>query len=300
MPRVLRYLRDTLRLEVAPMPALGDYAPYPGPDTPLMLLGREPGPDGLYGRGAPDQPLPRDPLTPTHWLPGQGRANACGTTTLAYVLRYLLGERAPDRPRLDRASRRANIFSAPTLLVECAHRLGLPATAYNGVDLDFVLSLTDQGIPVMVLLDTTPLDLTDTANLHWVCIVAHDGDSIGIYNPHGFQQALDRATFESCWSEARLFGLPAWQRYAIAIGQPGTSLPPAPANDLAALAANWTASGVAGIVNQSVTLRSRISGAGSGGQTLAAFPGALGLLKPAAQTVAGAVMLLGAALTRRR
>lgn len=280
------------------MPALGDYAPYSGPDTPLLLLGREPGPDGLYGRPAPDQPLPRDPLTPANWLPGQGRANACGTTTLAYVLRYLLGEHAPDRPRLDRAIRRADIFSAPTLLVECAHRLGLPATAYNGVDLEFVLRLTDQDIPVMVLLDTTPLDLTDTANLHWVCVVGHHEDSIGIYNPHGFQQALDRATFEACWSEARLFGLPAWSRYAIAVGRPGVTLPTAPASGLAALGASWTASGVAGIVNQSVTLRSRVSGPSL--QTLAAFPGALGLLKPAAQTLVGAVMLLGAAAVRRR
>lgn len=282
------------------MPALGDYAPYTGPDTPLMLLGREPGPDGLYGRTAADQPLPRDPLTPGNWLPGQGRANACGTTTLAYVLRYLLGPNAPDRPRLDRAIRRANIFSAPTLLVECARRLGLPASAYNGIDLDFVLRLTDQDIPVMVLIDTTPLDLTDTANLHWVCVVAHDGDSIGIYNPHGFQQALDRTTFESCWSEARLFGLPAWKRYAIAIGRPGAMLPAGPSNDLAALGANWTACGVAGVVNQSVTLRSRISDGGASRQTLAAFPGALGLLKPAAQTLVGAVMLLGAAAFRRR
>ncbi|MCC7370682.1 MAG: hypothetical protein IT306_19840 [Chloroflexi bacterium] len=281
------------------MPALGDYAPYSGPDTPLMLLGREPGVDGLYGRPTPDEPLPRDPGNPALWLPGQGRANACGTTTLAYVLRYLLGERAPDRPRLDRAIRRADIFSAPALLVECALRLSLPATAYNGIDLDFVLGLVDRDIPVMVLVDTTPLDLTDTANLHWVCVVAHHEDRIGIYNPHGFQQELDRASFEQCWSEARLFGLPAWSRFAIAVARPGTQLPDAPSGGLSALGANWAAKGVAGVVNQSVTLRSRIGGGGGTGQTLSAFPGALGLLKPAAQTVAGAALLLGAALVRR-
>jgi hypothetical protein len=284
------------------MPALGDYAPYDGPDTPLLLLGREPGPDGLYGRTRPDEPLPRDPLDPSLWLPGQGRANACGTTTLAYVLRYLRGPAAPDRPRLDRAIRRADIFSAPALLVGCARRAGLPAVAYNGVDLDFVLGLVDRDIPVMVLIDTTPLDLTDTANLHWVCVVGHHGDSIAIYNPHGFQQALDRASFESCWGEARLFGLPAWQRFAIAVGRPGAALPAAPTNDLAALGANWAASGVAGVVNHAMTLRhrARAGRGGLGGRALAAFPGALGLLMPAAQTVAGAVMLLGGALIRRR
>ncbi|MGE3270825.1 MAG: hypothetical protein AB7P40_18880 [Chloroflexota bacterium] len=282
------------------MPALGDYAPYSGPDTPLLLLGREPGPDGQYGRPSPDAPLPRNPLDSSLWLPGQGRANACGTTTLAYVLRYLLGDRAPDRRRLDAAIRRANIFSAPELLVRCAQRLGLPAAAYNGVDLDFVLRLTDRDIPVMVLIDTTPLDLTDTANLHWVCVVAHYEDRIGIYNPHGFQQELDRASFEQCWSEARLFGLPAWRRFAIVVARPGTLLPPAPSRDLAARGADWAASGVAGVVNQAVTLRAKITDGAPGRQTLAAMPGALGLIGPALRTAAGAAMLLGGALLRRR
>ncbi len=281
------------------MPQLGDRAPYNGPETPLMLLGREPGPDGTYGRATPDAPLPRDPNDPALWLTGQGRANACGTTTLAYVLRYLLGPSAPDRASLDRAIRRADIFSAPTRLVDCARRLGLHAVAYNGIDLDAVLRLTDQGVPVMVLIDTTPLDLTDTANLHWVCAVAHDGDSIGIYNPHGFQQALDRASFEAGWREARLFGLPAWSRFAIAVAQPGTALPDPGSRDLAALGANWASGGVAGIVNGAVSLRAAVTG-GSAAAAAAAIPGALGLVVPAAQTVFGAGLLLGAALVRRR
>jgi predicted double-glycine peptidase len=281
------------------MPQLGDLAPYTGPDTPLLLLGREPGPDGSYGRSAPDAPLPRDPRDPSLWLPGQGRMNACGTTTLAYVLRYLLGSAAPDRPALDRMIRRADIFSAPTRLVDCARRSGLHAVAYNGIDLDTVLSMTDRGIPVMVLVDTTPLDLTDTANLHWVCVVAHDGDSIGIYNPHGFQQALDRASFEECWREARLFGLPAWSRFAIAVATPGTALPANDGPSLAAIGANFASQGVAGVVNGAVSLKSALT-SGSKAQAAAAIPGVLGLVAPAAQTVFGAGVLLGAALARRR
>jgi len=265
-----------------------------------MLLGREPGPDGQYGRPTPDQPLPRDPQDTRLWLAGQGRANACGTTTLAYVLRYLLGPSAPDRARLDATIRRADIFSAPELLVRCAQRLGLPATAYNGIDLDFVLRLTDEDIPVMVLIDTTPLDLTDTANLHWVSVVGHHEDRIGIYNPHGFQQELDRASFEACWNEARLFGLPAWRRFAIAVARPGVTLPAAPSADLAARGANWAAGGVAGVVNGYEALRARFRAGGLGRQTLAAMPGTVGLLGPALRTVAGAAMLLGAAIMRRR
>src|SRR3954452_14424630 len=114
------------------MPQLGDRQPYTGPDTPLLLLGRDPGPDGSFGRPNPDAPLPRDPNDPSLWLPGQGRANACGTTTLAYVLRYLLGPSAPDRLQIDRSVRRADIFSAPKLLAEYARRQGLAAESYNG------------------------------------------------------------------------------------------------------------------------------------------------------------------------
>ena len=93
------------------MPQLGDRQPYTGPETPLLLLGREPGPDGLYGRAAPDAPLPRDPNDPSLWLPGQGRANACGTTTLAYVViqqraflsGYGAGLRTGNQEGIDRA-----------------------------------------------------------------------------------------------------------------------------------------------------------------------------------------------------
>ena len=283
------------------MPQLGDRQPYTGPDTPLLLLGREPGPDGSYGRASPDAPLPRDPNDPSIWLPGQGRANACGTTTLAYVLRYLLGPSAPARLRIDQSVRRADIFSAPGLLVEYARRLGLEAQSYNGIALDEILALVDRDIPVMVLTDTTPLDLTDTANLHWVCVVAHDGDLLAIYNPHGFQEAVDRASFESHWREARLFGLPAWGRFAIAVARPGTALPESAGAGLAARGADWAAAGVAGVVNGAVSLRRQVTDGGASLGALAVIPGVLGLTVPAAQTVAGAAALLGsAALARLR
>jgi hypothetical protein len=281
------------------MPSLADLQPYQGPDTPLLLLGRDPGPDGAYGRPSPDAPLPRDPTDPTLWLPGQGRANACGTTTMAYVLRYLLGSSAPSCPQIDWSIRRADIFTAPTLLVSYARNQGLLAEGYDGFDLDTALLLVDDGAPVMVLLDTTPLDLEDTANLHWVCIVAHDGDSICVYNPHGFQQALDRASFEEHWHEARLFGMPAWSRYAIAVAPPGLALPLVGWGNMTAAGASLAAKGVAGIVNGSVSLRRQATENGPSLRSLAAIPGLLGLVVPAAQTLAGAAVVLGAAAAER-
>jgi hypothetical protein len=284
------------------MPQLGDRQPYTGPDTPMLVLGRDPGPDGAYGRPSPDAPLPRDPNDPTLWLPGQGRANACGTTTLAYVLRYLLGDAAPDRLQIDRQVRRADIFSAPDLLAGYARRLGLAVESYNGASLDEMLALVDRGIPVMVLTDTTPLDLRDTANLHWVCLIAHDahdGDLLAIYNPHGFQEAIDRASFEGHWREARLFGLPAWGRYAIAIAPAGTSLPAPSGAGLSARGANLAAGGVAGVVNGAVSLRREATGDGPALNRLAAGPGVLGLAVPAAQLVAGAALVLANAAVAR-
>jgi predicted double-glycine peptidase len=281
------------------MPQLGDRQPYSGPDSPLLLLGREPGPHGTYGRPAPDAPLPRDPNNPALWLPGQGQANACGTTSLAYVLRYLLGPSAPDRYQIDRSVRRANIFTAPGLLVAYARRLGLTAERYEGVELDEMLALVDRGLPVMVLTDTTPLDLTDTANLHWVCLVGHDGDRLAVYNPHGFQEEVDRASFESHWREARLFGLRAWSRLAIAVAPAGADVPAPGRVRLTAVGATWAAGGVAGIVNGMVSLRQQAFREGPSLSSLAVIPGLLGLTVPTAQAVAGTAVLLGAAAAAR-
>ena len=281
------------------MPQVGDRQPYTGPDSPMLLLGRAPGPDGAFGRPSPDAPLPRDPNDPSLWLPGQGRANACGTTTLAYVLRYLLGESAPARPQIDRQVRRADIFTAPDLLIAYARRLGLAAERYDGADLDLVRDLVSRDVPVMVLTDLTPLDLTDTANLHWICVVAVDGDRLAIYNPHGYQEELDRASFEANWSQARLFGLPAWDHLAIAVARPGTPLPPPSPTSIAGIGASWAARGVAGIVNGAISLRQQATGGGPALNRLAAAPGLLGLTVPAAQTVAGAALLLGNAAVAR-
>lgn len=281
------------------MPHVGDRHPYTGPDTPLLRLGRAPGPDGTYGRPSPDAQFPRDPNDQALWLPGQGRANACGTTTLAYVLRYLLGDAAPPRPQIDRQVRRADIFTAPSLLVSYARRLGLAAELYNGADLDLVQDLVSRDVPVMVLTDTTPLDLTDTANLHWVCVVAVDGERLAIYNPHGYQEELDRTSFEANWGQARLFGLPAWDHLAIAIARPGTLLPSPVAPGIAGIGAGWAATGVAGVVNGAISLRRQATGDRPTLNRLAAAPGLLGLAVPVAQTAAGAALLLGNAAVAR-
>jgi hypothetical protein len=281
------------------MPQLGDRAPITCPDTPLMLIGREPGPDGSYGRPSPTAPLPRDPNDPSLWLPGQGRANACGTTTLAHILRYLLRDAAPLRAEIDQQLRRGNIFSAPMLLVGYVRRLGLSVRAYNGASLELVSGLVERGVPVMVLMDTTPLNLRDTANLHWVAVVARCGDRIGIYNPHGFQEELDLASFQAHWSQARIFGLPAWSNFAIAIGPDPAVLPASRRAGLSFVGANLASNGVARVVNNALSARQRATGAGSlPGHLRAAVDGLL-VLFGAVQTFVGSLLLLAGAAVER-
>lgn len=280
------------RKREAIMPHLGQRAPVICPDTPLMLIGREPGPDGGFGRAGPDAPLPRDPNDATLWLPGQGQANACGTLTLAYILRFLLGPRAPTRAEIDDRLRRGNIFTAPLLLVGYARRLGLAARAYNGARLDLLFGLIDRGVPVIVLTDTTPLNLRDTANLHWVAPVAHCAEGVGIYNPHGFQEQLDLASFEAHWRQARIFGLPAWSNFMIAIGPPGTALPRGRLAGPSFVGANLAAGGIAGVVNRALGIRQQVARPEPPGPGLQTLRDAAGLLLGAGQTALGSTLLL--------
>jgi hypothetical protein len=262
-----------------------------------MLIGREPGPDGTYGRGGPGAPLPRDPNDAALWLPGQGRANACGTTTLAYILRHLLRDCAPTRAEIDVQLRRGNIFSAPMLLAAYARRLGLSVRAYNGASIEFVSALIDRGVPVMVLMDTTPLNLRDTANLHWVAPVVRCGDRVGIYNPHGFQEELDLASFQAHWRQARIFGLPAWSNFAIAIGRNPAALPPLRRPGLSCVGANLAASGVAEVVNNAVDAWQREHRTRPLRTTLGVAADGSRVLLGALQALVGSVMLLtGAAI----
>jgi hypothetical protein len=278
------------------MPELGDRVAVTCAETPLMLIGRDPGPDGSYGRTAQGGALPRDPNDASLWLPGQGRANSCGTTTLAYILRYLIAQAAPTRAEIDQALRRGNIFSAPLLLVNFVRQLGLSVQVYNGASFELLQSLVERCTPVMELTDTTPLNLEDTANLHWVAVVAIEGDNVAIYNPHGFQEQLDRASFESHWREARLFGLPAWRNLAIAIGRPADPLPRSQPGDLSFVGASWASNGLARIVNNSVSLRESVRSSSSLlGRLSAVVSLPLVVLAGLQTTIGGLLLLLGGA-----
>jgi hypothetical protein len=93
--------------------------------------------------------------------------------------------------------------------------------------------------------------------------------------------------------------MPAWNRYAIAVAPPGVALPLVGWGNMTAAGASLAAKGVAGIVNGSVSLRREATSHGPSANSLVAIPGLLGLVVPAAQTVAGAAVVLGAAAVEK-
>jgi hypothetical protein len=151
----------------------------------------------------------------------------------------------------------------------------------------------------MVLMDTTPLNLRDTANLHWVAPVVHCGDRVGVYNPHGFQEELDLASFRDHWRQARIFGLPAWSNFAIAIGRDPIALPPPRRPGLSLIGANLAADGVAEVVNNAIGVWQGARRTGPPRFSLRAVVDGLGVLLGAAQAMAGSVLLLTGAAAER-
>jgi hypothetical protein len=281
---------DTLPYGEQIMAQLGDHAPLSIPPTALLQIGRM-----VVSATEPSEPSD----TPSPWLPGQGQTNACGTTTLAYILRYFMGAGAPPREAIDRAIRRGNIFSAPGLLASFAREQGLAAELYDSLPMHVLFELVDRSIPVMVLLDTTPLNLVDTANLHWVAVIGHDDRNVAIYNPHGFQEQLDIDSFRSHWSQARLFGLPAWRSLAIPIAPYGTRLPSGRRRAISAIGANLAAGGLARVLNAGAAIRTtaRPKGILTTLRTLSAETGRMTI--GVGQVTIGSVTLLLSALARR-
>lgn len=181
----------------------------------------------------------------------QGK-NACGTTALAAVLRYLQPERGITPAEIDREIRRANIFTAPTLIIRYARLKGLESCGYNHGSLDGAEKLLTRGIPVIALINTAPGTFLAIFSLHWVVLLGISRNQAGrrvvhFYNPWGAHESFEEKECLRYWGEICLFGWQLWDRYSIAVAPPGTALPEeAPGG---AIAANTVAEGIANIVN---------------------------------------------------
>jgi len=178
---------------------------------------------------------------------------ACGTTSLAMIIRFLTEDNTLTPEDIDKEIRKLpGMFSAPTDLIAYAHRKGLQAEEYNCSSLQQLEGLVAQGIPVMPLLDLTPDNALDFDQWHWVVVVAideTDGQKVLIINnPWGRQEKWGQEKFLKEWSCLRLLGLTfGYNNYFIAIGTPDDSLPPRHTEDVGA--ANVITKGLADVLN---------------------------------------------------
>lgn len=151
-------------------------------------------------------------------LQGQGRTNACGTTSLAMILSYWGIQTSHDA--IDAVIRRTNMPTAPDDLVRYAERLGLRASLKTDAGLEDLASMLDQGVPVQVLID--PFDPTgmrppnpNDAILHYVNVTGYERGPDGriswltICDPGnvGYRYKVSAEQFEKVWSNLKLMGM---------------------------------------------------------------------------------------------
>ncbi|VVB52345.1 Peptidase_C39 like family protein [uncultured archaeon] len=178
----------------------------------------------------------------TIWLPGQGHTNACGTTTLAYTLRYITG-RDYTPATIDSAIRAssaassfgddAGMFTDPISMIEYARRQGVNAEIYQNGDFTQIRRLIDQGHPV--ILDISAKGDTDINNGHWLVVVAYCSRPTetpgayetvyGVYNPWGYQYEIEESRLAKYWGPLELGGfVPLWTRLYVLVSN--NPLPP--------------------------------------------------------------------------
>ncbi len=163
------------------------------------------------------------------WLPTQ-RENACGTTSLAYVLRYWGKDVMPDDvDEMIRDDSVADMGTEPLAIVDYAQMQGLHAEIYNNADIEFVKSLIDKGIPVMLLIIANE-DTTDVMEgSHWVVAVSYgvvEGEPyMGFYEPNWGQIAISERVIGKYWKKNTLRNAPLWSRLCIAVAPFSVPLP---------------------------------------------------------------------------
>ncbi|MEM3465734.1 MAG: CARDB domain-containing protein [Thermoproteota archaeon] len=194
-----------------------------------------------------------NPNDPNSGFESQYPEPACGTTSLASILRYLS---KTDSARfhhniIDESIRGGDvleIWTDPFSIADYARAQGFEARVYVDGDFDKVKWFIDRGIPVTICINTK--GKTSLQDGHWVVPVSYwENESltwglsshvmIGYYNPWGYQCAIPQSRFDLYWLEQELFGIKLfklWNRVYVAIcNKPAPAdMPPSNAGGLEA------------------------------------------------------------------
>jgi hypothetical protein len=207
-------------------------------DNPLFTpLGPQPAPadidwGAIFGPANTPPPGPSGHLPPTgpygDTMPfyDQGDSQACATTSLSMILKYLGVDIPPDQ--IDEAIRRTNNGTPLNDLIDFARDHGVEAQGYNNGSWEDVKSQIDQGHPVAA-------DIKSGDNTHVIVITGYYTDANGVehvqyHDPNfgdengvpGHEQSMTVDDFKSRWGDTG-WGL---NNYYIAFGPKGADLPP--------------------------------------------------------------------------
>jgi hypothetical protein len=141
------------------------------------------------------------------------------------IMSYLTGTTV-DRHDIDAEIRRFDVFSAPDDLIGYARRAGLPAEGYNHGTAEDLERFIDAGVPCELLISAD--GSSNLARLHCVVAVGHHRDPqsgetvFTLHDPVQGQIDTRWSDLERRWSAPPV----GFDHYFIAVGRPGTPLPP--------------------------------------------------------------------------
>ncbi len=183
---------------------------------------------GRRDPGDPNSKFESQNLDPDTWK--RKEESACGTTSLAALLRYLKNTATYDHNMIDSLYRGGNeldVYTDPYSIKDAAEHYGLGARVYVDGSLSDIKWFIDHGIPVLMLITVTGKTGL-LKGVHWIVPICYWEDEtltyglnshimIGYYNPWGYQCAIPEDRLERYWKETTMGGITLWNRVYVAV-----------------------------------------------------------------------------------
>jgi len=144
-------------------------------------------------------------------VPPRQTGNGCGTCSLASVMSYWDMPRTQEQ--IDASIRPFDFPTAPDGILSYARANGLRAEMKNDATVDDLVSMVDQGVPPMVLIDP---DGGGNPNLHYVTVTGYERDERTGEVTHllisntadGSREWVEVEDFEREWGNLHMAGIP--------------------------------------------------------------------------------------------